>query len=135
MQRDGATTSLWQGTTPDFRATPQALPTEPVDVLIVGGGITGLTTAIELQRQGRSCLVAEAHSIGYGTTGGTTAHLNTFFDTTYDMVESDFGEDSARLLHTGARAALDLIKRNIAEFAIECEHSDRDGYVYAQTEA
>ncbi|RYY41628.1 MAG: FAD-dependent oxidoreductase [Chitinophagaceae bacterium] len=134
MQRDGATTSLWQGTTTDFPATPQALPTEPVDVLIVGGGITGLTTAIELQRQGRSCLVAEAHSIGYGTTGGTTAHLNTFFDTTYDMVESDFGEDSARLLHTGARAALDLIKRNIAEFAIECEHNDRDGYVYAQTD-
>ncbi|GAB4093096.1 FAD-dependent oxidoreductase [Flaviaesturariibacter terrae] len=133
MQRDGATTSLWQGTTPDQPTAPAVLPTEPVDVVIVGGGISGLATALELQRQGRTCVIAEAHTLGFGTTGGTTAHLNTFFDTTYDRVESDFGEDAARLLHTAARSALDLVKRNIAELGIDCDHGERDGYVYAQT--
>lgn len=134
MQRDGATTSLWQSTIPDH-ADSGSMPREAVDVLIVGGGITGLATALQLQRMGKRCVVAEAHTLCYGTTGGTTAHLNTFFDTTYDMVESDFGEDAARLLHTAARGALDLVKRNIAEFAIDCDHSEQDGYVYAQTEA
>lgn len=110
------------------------MPSAPVDVLIVGGGITGLATALRLQQMGRNCIVAESHALCYGTTGGTTAHLNTFFDTTYDMVESDFGEDASRLLQSAARSALDLVKRNIAELGIECGHSERDGYVYAQTE-
>ncbi|RYY92029.1 MAG: FAD-binding oxidoreductase, partial [Chitinophagaceae bacterium] len=134
MQRDGATTSLWQSQVPDHSSAPGAAPGGAVDVLIVGGGITGLTTALLLQQAGKQCVVAEAHTLCYGTTGGTTAHLNSFFDTTYDRVESNFGEEGARLLHTAARAALDLVKRNIAEFAIDCGHSDRDGYVYAQTE-
>ncbi|RYY60770.1 MAG: FAD-dependent oxidoreductase, partial [Chitinophagaceae bacterium] len=103
-------------------------------MLIVGGGITGLATALLLQQQGKRCIVAEAHTLCYGTTGGTTAHLNTFFDTSYDRVESDFGEDASRLLHTAARSALDLVKRHIAEFGIDCGHAEKDGYVYAQTE-
>ncbi|TCJ13553.1 FAD-dependent oxidoreductase [Flaviaesturariibacter flavus] len=132
MQRDGATQSLWQSNVPDH-ADSGSMPDRPVDVLIVGGGITGLGTALRLQQMGKSCIVAESHSLCYGTTGGTTAHLNTFFDTTYDIVESDFSEDAARLLHTAARSALDLVKRNIAELGIDCGHSERDGYVYAQT--
>jgi glycine/D-amino acid oxidase-like deaminating enzyme/nitrite reductase/ring-hydroxylating ferredoxin subunit len=134
MQRDGATTSLWQSNVPDH-ANSGSMPAAPVDVLIVGGGITGITTALQLQQMGKTCIVAEAHSLCYGTTGGTTAHLNSFFDTTYDMVESDFGEDGARLLHNAARSALDLVKRNIAALSLECGYSNRDGYVYAQTEA
>jgi glycine/D-amino acid oxidase-like deaminating enzyme/nitrite reductase/ring-hydroxylating ferredoxin subunit len=134
MQRDGATTSLWQSNVPDHSSRNSLTPGTAVDVLIVGGGITGLTTALQLQQMGRNCIVAEAHTLCYGTTGGTTAHLNTFFDTTYDMVESDFGEDGSRLLHTAARSAVDLVKRNIAAFGIECGFSEKDGYVYAQTE-
>jgi glycine/D-amino acid oxidase-like deaminating enzyme len=135
MRRDGNTESLWQSSTPDFNSKQNTIPTGPIDVLIVGGGITGLSTALLLQQQGRRCIVAESHSIGYGTTGGTTAHLNTFFDTSYDQVESDFSEDSARMLHAAARAALDLVKKNIAEYAIDCQHSEKDAYVFAQTEA
>jgi len=92
MQRDGATTSLWQSSVPDYTPVSQELPKTTADVLIVGGGITGLATALLLQQQGKAVVVAEAHTLCYGTTGGTTAHLNSFFDTTYDMVESDFGE-------------------------------------------
>jgi glycine/D-amino acid oxidase-like deaminating enzyme/nitrite reductase/ring-hydroxylating ferredoxin subunit len=133
MQRDGATTSLWQSNVPDHTPANAAAAVTSADVLIVGGGITGLTTALQLQQLGKTCVIAEAHTLCYGTTGGTTAHLNTFFDTTYDMVESDFGEDAARLLHSAARSALDLVKRNIAAWGIGCEFSEKDGYVYAQT--
>jgi NADH dehydrogenase FAD-containing subunit len=50
MKRDGATISLWQDTIQDknFSATAS---TDTYDVLIVGGGITGITTALLLQKR------------------------------------------------------------------------------------
>jgi glycine/D-amino acid oxidase-like deaminating enzyme len=47
------------------------------DVLIAGAGITGLTTGLLLQSAGLSCVIAEAENTGFGTSSGTTAHLNT----------------------------------------------------------
>ncbi|MGE5447714.1 MAG: FAD-dependent oxidoreductase, partial [Bacteroidales bacterium] len=76
MNRDGNTISLWQHELPSYTSGIQILPAE-AEVVIVGGGITGLSTAIKLQLSGRSCVVVEAREIGFGTTGGTTAHLNT----------------------------------------------------------
>jgi glycine/D-amino acid oxidase-like deaminating enzyme len=82
MKRDGQCTSLWQYGMPSFPATETVLPAE-ADVVIVGGGLTGISTALQLQKAGKNCVVIEAQEIGFGTTGGTTAHLNTMMDTPY----------------------------------------------------
>jgi glycine/D-amino acid oxidase-like deaminating enzyme/nitrite reductase/ring-hydroxylating ferredoxin subunit len=132
MKRDGATPSPWQEGIEDFVPRQTPFPTKTFDVIIAGGGITGVTTALLLQQQGLSCVIAEAQTLCFGTTGGTTAHLNTFLDTSYDQVVSDFGESGAQLLHTAAREALDLVKSNIAHLAIDCQFEEKDGYVYAQ---
>src|SRR6476660_5763975 len=96
MKRDGATESLWQS---GIKSVSSALPAgELFDVVVIGGGITGLSTALRLQRKGKKTLLLEAANIGFGSTGGTTAHLNTFFDATYDQVINDFGEKNALLL-------------------------------------
>ena len=88
MNRDGILHSLWQDTTPEFIARHSEIPNQKqFDVIIAGGGMTGITTGLMLQKQGKSVLIAEAHTIGFGTTGGTTAHLNTFLDTTYDTIQ------------------------------------------------
>ena len=80
MQRDGALESLWQHGMPDYISQTESIPNEVFDVLIVGGGMAGISTALMLQEAGRSCIVAEAHTLGFGTSGGTTAHLNTLLD-------------------------------------------------------
>ncbi len=132
MKRDGATTSLWQDTVNDYSPVNGWEREKVYDVLIVGAGITGLTTGLKLQQGGKQCLIAEAHSLGFGTTGGTTAHLNTLLDAMYDQVESDFGEEGARLLHEAARGAIIQIADYVERFGIDCGFSYQPGYLLAQ---
>ena len=49
------------------------------DVVIVGGGVTGITTAYELQKRGFQCLVAEARNLCFGTSGADLI-VNTFLN-------------------------------------------------------
>ncbi len=132
MHRDGANKSLWQDAMPVYLPKHKIVPEKIVDVLIVGGGITGLSTALELQKAGKQCLLIEACTIGFGTTGGTTAHLNTFLDTPYDQIEKDFGENNAQLVFKATSEAIASIKKNVEEYNIDCGFSYKDGYVYSQ---
>jgi glycine/D-amino acid oxidase-like deaminating enzyme/nitrite reductase/ring-hydroxylating ferredoxin subunit len=133
MKRDGATISLWQATAGDFVSKHATAGNKAFDVVIVGGGITGITTGLLLQQKGHNCLIAEAHNICFGTTGGTTAHLNTFFDNPYDQIQSDFGEDNAQLVAKATSQSLSLFKKHIEEYAIDCNYQIKDGYVFAQS--
>lgn len=132
MKRDGACTSLWQNTAAESTTKNTALPKQIFDTLIVGGGITGITTGLLLQKAGRSCVIAEAQNICFGTTGGTTAHLNTFLDTSYDQIINDFGEHNAQLVAKATQQSLSLFKQHVQDYAIDCGYEEKEGYVYAQ---
>src|SRR6185503_5789323 len=135
MKRDGACNSLWQDTTENFNGKRTVVnPDQFFDVVITGGGITGITTGLLLQKAGKSVLIAEAQSPGFGTTGGTTAHLNTFLDTPYNTIQKKFGDDGAQLVAKAARQALDLIKRNVKEYSIDCDYKELPGFLFSQDE-
>src|SRR5205085_7645546 len=87
-----------------------------------------------IQRQGKQCIIAEAHNLCFGTTGGTTAHLNTFFDTSYPEIEKKFGESNAQLACKAAKSALNLVRQNITDFSIDCQYAPKEGYLYSQDE-
>ncbi|SFC36065.1 hypothetical protein SAMN05421747_10991 [Parapedobacter composti] len=133
--RDGALPSVWQQLS---GARPQATIADATDqlwdVIVVGAGITGLTTALRLQEAGLDCVVAEAHQVGFGTTGGTTAHINTMLDTPYHTIESDFGEDGARLVAAATRVGIDTVARNVATYQLDCDFEYKDGVLFAETE-
>ena len=132
MERDGSTTSLWQNGMPTYIAMNNSLPTEVMDVAIIGGGITGLATALELQKNGKKCVLIESHTIGFGTTGGTTAHVNTILDTSYYQIEKDFGKENSILVYNAAEDAINLIHHNIKEFDIDCNFEFKNGYLFAK---
>lgn len=132
--RDGSHTSLWQDTIDTISYTQEKKAAAPYDTLIVGGGITGLTTALLLQQQGQKCLLVEAHNPGYGTTGGTTAHLNTFLDTSYPEIDSDFGEKASAQIAAAARDTINFIKNNIDVLGIDADFEFKDGYLFSQNE-
>ncbi|MEO6499693.1 MAG: FAD-dependent oxidoreductase, partial [Mucilaginibacter sp.] len=99
---------------------------------IVGGGITGLTAALLLQKSGKKTVLAEAANIGFGTTGGTTAHINTFADTTYNETESAFGEEGAKLFADAIGTGFGIIKSNVEIYGIDCDYAEKAGYIYAE---
>jgi len=131
MKRDGATESIWQQGIENYQSSNNWNKDAVYDVLIVGGGITGLTTALLLQANGKKCVLAEANNIGFGTTGGTTAHLNTVLDTSYDYIERDFGKDGARMVASATREAIDLVEGLIAKYHIDADFAYVPGYLFA----
>src|SRR6478609_3938322 len=134
MQRDGAAISLWQHNIPDYETKHNSLPAALFDVIIVGGGITGITTSLLLQKSGKNCLLLESNTLGFGTTGGTTAHLNTLLDTPYNQIAKDFGEKNAQLVANAAKDALNLIRSNISTYNIDCGQQQQVAYVFSQNE-
>jgi glycine/D-amino acid oxidase-like deaminating enzyme/nitrite reductase/ring-hydroxylating ferredoxin subunit len=132
MYRDGARKSIWQEEVRKFSAEADLSPL--FDVAIVGGGITGVSTALKLQESGLRCIILEAANIGFGTTGGTTAHLNDFFDTTFNQVISDFGLDNAKLYAESGADAIKIIEDNIHQYKISCDFTRKSAYLFALDE-
>lgn len=129
MYRDGARKSIWQEEIKRFPS--ESAMGQLFDVAIVGGGITGISTAIKLQESGKRCIILEASNIGFGTTGGTTAHLNDFFDTTFSQAISDFGLDNAKLFAGAGQEAISIIENNIQKYGIDCDFMRKKGYLFA----
>jgi hypothetical protein len=55
-------------------------------------------------------------------------------DSPYNEIAKNFGEENAHLVCTSAKEALDLIRKNIETYNIECEFSDQQGYLFSQDE-
>lgn len=133
IQRDGNLASLWQDSVNPYMTINEAGNSQ-YDVIIVGGGITGISTALLLQEAGKSCLVLEASNLGFGTTGGTTAHLNTLLDTPYTTIGKNFNKEHAKAVAGAAAEAIRLIRRNIDRYGIDCGFAEADAYLFAQDE-
>jgi glycine/D-amino acid oxidase-like deaminating enzyme/nitrite reductase/ring-hydroxylating ferredoxin subunit len=103
-----------------------------VDVAIVGAGITGLTAARLLVREGKRVAVLEQHQVGSGTTGGTTAHVTQVLDLRFRDVRSKFGRDNLRVVVDSSRAALELIASLVEEDAISCDFTRIPAYLYTE---
>lgn len=132
MYRDGARKSIWQDEIRKFSAENDL--SQVFDVAIIGGGITGVSTALKLQESGKSCIILEAANIGFGTTGGTTAHLNDFFDTTFTQAIQDFGLDHAKLYAGSGKEAIEMIENNIQQYEINCDFTRKSAYLFALDE-
>ena len=132
IARDGANVSLWQNTSEAYIPTTQTDISQNYDVVIAGGGITGISTALQLQQAGLRCIVLEAHTLCFGTTGGTTAHLNTLLDTPYNTIASNFSKENATLVAQAVRESLNTIRANIERYKIDCNYEEATAYLFSQ---
>ncbi len=123
--------SIWIDTAP-VPHRPALSGDVSVDVCVIGGGITGLTSARLLKRAGMTVAVVDALSIGGGESGHTTAHLATHHDLYYRDTISKFGEDEARLVLESRRAAIAQIEAFVADEGIRCHYERVPAYLFSE---
>ena len=105
-----------------------------VDVVIVGGGITGITSAYLLANEGLKVAIIEADKLLNGTTGHTTAKITAQHDLIYDELIRYAGNTMARLYYEANTDALNFVQETINKHQIDCEFTQQDAYVYSTTE-
>ena len=125
----GGNASLWAATAtmPLYAPLKKSLR---VDVCIVGGGVSGLTTAYLLVEAGKSVAVIDDSRLAGGMTEVTTAHLSTALDKRYVDLEGLHGEDGAQKAAESHRAAIDRIEAIVVKEKIDCDFERLDGYLF-----
>jgi glycine/D-amino acid oxidase-like deaminating enzyme/nitrite reductase/ring-hydroxylating ferredoxin subunit len=125
----GENLSYWLDTSPalHYEALQHELSAE---VLIIGGGIAGLTTAYALSKAGRQVVLVEDGNIGSGESGRTTAHITHALDDRYFLIEDMFGEEDAHKVAASHTAAIDWIESAVAAEGIDCHFRRVPGYLF-----
>jgi gamma-glutamylputrescine oxidase len=116
---------------------PPALPALEeaigVDVLVVGAGFAGLSTAIELAQRGFKVAVLEADRICSGASGRNGGQTIVGYASGQDPFEEQLGAGAARQAWDMSLEAVRLVDERIAEFGIECDRVH--GYLYVADSA
>ena len=123
--------SLWIDTTKDTDY-PALEDDIDVDVVIVGAGITGLTTAYLLHGRGVKTAVIDANRIGKGVSAHTTAKITSQHALKYYKMINAVGEEKARQYAEANQSAIDLIENTIRENNIDCDFKRAPAYVFTQ---
>ena len=89
-------------------------------VVVIGGGITGLSSALHLAERGVDVLLLEAHQPGWGASGRNGGHVNPGLKPDPDEVERDFGELGRRMVRL-SYAAPDALFRLVERYQLRCE--------------
>lgn len=101
-----------------------------VDAAIVGGGMTGISTAYLLKRAGLKVALLERHRLASGETDHTTAHLTYVTDQRLTKLIRIFGRDHAQAVWDAGRAALQEIRTLVDEQRISCDFSAVPGFLH-----
>jgi glycine/D-amino acid oxidase-like deaminating enzyme/nitrite reductase/ring-hydroxylating ferredoxin subunit len=121
--------SVWQQTR--MPRYPRPKKSAKYDVVVVGGGITGLSAAYFLKQAGNTVCVIERDRLGDGDTGHTTAHLTQVTDLRLKPLVKNFGEQAARAVWGGGAMAIDTIESIVRDQSIECGFRRVPGYLHA----
>ena len=105
-------------------------PSTAQDVVVVGAGISGLTTALCLLREGRQVLLIEREDIGAGETSRTTAHLASALDDRFFLLARHHGRAGAGIAAASHAAAIDWME-SLAGASGECGFKRVPGYLFS----
>ena len=117
-----------QHTASYYAASSLPQPDHPVlqgehvaDVCVVGGGFTGLNTALELAERGMSVILLEAHKIGWGASGRNGGQLIRGVGHGLEQFEGLIGKDGVRQMKLMGLHAVEIVRQRVERFNIACD--------------
>jgi len=124
-----STNSLWaEVSLPPFPALDRDID---VDVLVVGAGLTGITTAYLLSQEGVRVALIDRERVASADTARTTAHLTYVTDARMRELVKKFGKDAARVFWQGGAVAIDTIEQIHEETNANAGFARVPGYLHA----
>src|SRR6266550_5031330 len=119
---------FWIDSAP-IKRFPRLKKNTNVDAVVVGAGITGITTAYLLKKAGLTVALIERERVASIDTGHTTAHLTYITDVELYKLVDNFGNDHAQAAWDAGAAAIDEIERIVSEEKIDCEFTRAPAYM------
>lgn len=113
--------SLYAETARPPIATPPLDGDLRVSVAVIGGGFTGMSTALHLAEQGTDVAILEAHEPGWGASGRNGGQVNPGLKHDPDQVEADFGGDLGRRMVAMSWDAPNVVFDLVRRHQISCE--------------
>ncbi|MFC4542557.1 FAD-dependent oxidoreductase [Halosolutus amylolyticus] len=130
----GEPISVWLATTRDDDPPAEPLADDrTVDVCVIGAGIAGLSTAIELRDRGQSVAVVERDRVATGVTGKSTAKLTSQHGLIYDHLRREFGRRQTSRYATAQEESIDAVERRIDDLGIDCGFERQPSYLYSNS--
>lgn len=118
-----------------YAKTTEPLPAQPrleqslqADVCILGAGLTGLSTAIELAEAGLSVIVLEAKRIAWGASGRSGGQAIFGFGCDQSKIEAMVGREQSRRMFDWSLEGIRLIHERSGKHGIDCDW--RDGHAH-----
>lgn len=128
-ETSGANSPYWIASVQPF-ATRKLSQTIDTEVVVIGGGIAGVSVAYNLARNGVKVVLVEDGNIGSGETGRTSAHLVSALDDRYYDLEAMYGEESTKMIADSHMRAIDFVESVCETESIDCEFERVPGYLF-----
>ena len=129
VSTSGSNNSYWLASVEPIKFAPLTSNVR-TEVVVVGGGISGLSVAYCLVKAGKQVVVVEDGFIGSGESGRTTAHVVNALDDRYSEIERVLGEEKCRLAAGSHTEAINFIERVSREENIDCDFIRLDGFLF-----
>ena len=114
----------------DTSARPSLEGDRTAAVVVVGGGVAGMTTALLLQEDGFDVALLEAERIGHGTTGNSTGKVSSLHGLLYHKLIERHGKESAAKYGDANQQAIEVVEAMVEKMAPECHFARVPAYVY-----